>query len=141
MEEEKTSLHVDLVKCRQQLCETTQIKSALEKLRAENVELRSGADTSRAEVERVRNEALEQRATNERLSIELGKARQEAATCVAAASRDKEALMSEIAALSEKHLKVRVPAHQCSIISFVQHCRLALDIVDYILRMSLVYDK
>ncbi|OQR79419.1 hypothetical protein BIW11_05747 [Tropilaelaps mercedesae] len=106
MEEEKTSLHVDLVKCRQQLCETTQMKASLEKLRAENADLRAGADAARAEGELLRAETAEQRSANERLTIELGKVRQEASTAAAAASRDKEALMSEIAALSEKHLKV-----------------------------------
>lgn len=109
MEEEKTSLHVDLVKCRQQLCEMTHMKSSLEKVRAENSELRSGCEIARAEVERMRSEVAEQRSVNERLSTELGKIRQEAATTTAAASRDKEALMSEIAALSEKHLKVIKP--------------------------------
>lgn len=121
MEEDKTSLHVDLVKCRQQLCETTQIKSSLEKLRAENSELRSVVESARAEAERGRSQSAEQRSINERLSAEIGKVRQEATAAAAAASRDKEALMSEIAALSEKHLKVRACRHISSSASCVEY--------------------
>ncbi|XP_028966588.1 paramyosin [Galendromus occidentalis] len=106
MEEEKTSLHVDLVKCRQQLCDSTQLKSNMEKMRTENNELKAAAERARKDSERLRAESEDALKQSERASAEAAKARQEAANSASAASRDREALMSEIAALSEKHLKV-----------------------------------